>query len=177
MDFFESFIPGVFVVELDPIEDERGFFARAFCREEFSRRGVDFTPIQANFTHNIRKGTLRGLHFQVPPHAEAKLIRVVRGAAFDVAVDLRPGSRTYCQWFSVELSAANRSSLFIPPGCAHGFLTLEDDTDMVYLVAPGYNAEASREVRWNDPAFGITWPMEQPLVISEKDRLAKDFHP
>jgi dTDP-4-dehydrorhamnose 3,5-epimerase len=175
--FIQTEIAGVHLVDMEPIEDERGFFARAFCQREFSRAGLDFSPVQANFSYNYQQGTLRGMHYQVPPHGEDKLIRVVRGAIFDVALDLRPESETYCHWVGFHLSAENRRSLYLPQGCAHGYLTLADDCEVYYLVSAEYSPKASRVVRWNDPTFGIEWPMASPRVISDNDRNAMDFRP
>ena len=162
-------LAGVLVTSLQKIDDERGFFARTYCQQTFADAGVDIHVLQTNVSGNKAKGTLRGLHFQDEPRPDKKLVTCTRGAIFDVAVDLRQGSRTYCQWFGVELTADNRKGLYIPPGCAHGFITLEDDTDVNYLMGETYLGELARGARWDDPAFGIDWPM-QPTVMNDRDR-------
>jgi dTDP-4-dehydrorhamnose 3,5-epimerase len=169
MRFTETKVAGVYFIEPEPIADERGFFARIWCREEFAANGLDPELAQANISFNARKGTLRGLHFQAAPHAEVKLVRCTRGAIFDVAVDLRSGSPTYLSWFGAELSDANRSMLYVPEGCAHGFLTLTDGAEVAYQMSAPYAPEAARGVRFDDPAFGIEWPGEV-VVINERDR-------
>jgi dTDP-4-dehydrorhamnose 3,5-epimerase len=172
---FESCdITGVWRVELDPASDDRGHFARLHCPEEFARAGIDFAPAQTSLSHNRAAGTLRGMHYQAAPLAETKLVRVVRGSAFDVVVDLRPASPTYRRWAGFELSADNGSAVFIPEGLAHGFVTLEPDTDVLYQIAPAYTPGHDRGVRWNDPAFAITWP-RAPAVISDRDASYPDF--
>jgi dTDP-4-dehydrorhamnose 3,5-epimerase len=163
-------LPGAYVVELRPIEDERGFFARTFCAEDFAASGLVPTVAQCNLSHSRRKGTLRGLHWQDPPHAEAKLVRCVRGAFFDVFVDLRPGP-TFAQWHGVELSAANRLAVYVPPGFAHGVLSLTDDVEMAYQLSAAYAPGHARAVRWDDPDIGIDWPL-RPTVISPRDAAA-----
>ncbi len=167
-------LDGVFVTSLQKFEDDRGFFARTYCGEEFKAAGVDFTIKQTNISGNIHKGTLRGLHYQGEPKADNKLVTCTRGAIFDVAVDLRPSSPTYCKWFGVELSAHNRKGLYIPRGCAHGFMTLEDDTDVNYLMGQSFVADLARGARWNDPTFAITWP-HPPLIINERDASYADW--
>ncbi len=175
-----KFIPlelsGAFLLELELIEDDRGFFARTFCRREFERRGLDPTVAQCNLSLNRRQGTLRGMHYQSPPRAEAKLVRCVRGAVHDVILDLRPASPTYCRWVSVTLTASNNRLLYIPHGLAHGFQTLEDDTELFYQMSEFYAPAYARGVRWNDPAFGIDWPLRDP-IMSEQDRSWPDFDP
>jgi len=168
MKFGETRLKGAFVIEPEPLEDERGWFARTFCAEEFAAHGLDPGVAQCNASHNRRRGTLRGMHYQAPPHAEARLVRCTAGAAYDVIVDIRPRSATFKQWLGVELSAANRKQLYVPEGFAHGFLTLADDTELFYQMSEAYSAEATRGFRWNDPAVGIAWPI-QPLVISARD--------
>ncbi|MBF0249703.1 MAG: dTDP-4-dehydrorhamnose 3,5-epimerase [Alphaproteobacteria bacterium] len=167
-------LPGVLVTSLQKIEDERGFFARTYCEREFAEAGVDIHILQTNVSGNRLKGTLRGMHYQDQPHPDRKLVTCGRGAIFDVAVDLRPDSPAYCQWFGVELTADNRKGLFIPPGCAHGFLTLADDTDVIYLMGETYHADLARGVRWDDPAFGIVWP-EQPRIMNGRDASYPDW--
>lgn len=176
MKFAPTSIPGAFLIEMEPRQDERGFFARSFCREEFLAHGLNPDIAQCNVSLNPRKGTLRGLHYQAAPHAEAKLVRCTQGALYDVIVDLRPKSPAFCRWFGVELTAANRRMLYAPEGVAHGFITLAPDTEVFYQMSRPYQPEAARGVRWNDPAFAIAWP-ERPMVISEKDRTLPDFDP
>lgn len=168
MRFVPTPIAGVVRVEAEPHADERGLFARLHCPEAFAAAGIAFEPAQTSLSRNPTSGTLRGMHFQAPPHAEAKLVRVTRGRVFDVAVDLRPDSPTYRQWTGAELSAENLVGLYIGEGMAHGFLTLEPDTDVVYQIAPAYRPGHDAGVRWNDPAFGIDWPAA-PRLISERD--------
>ena len=161
-------------IHLEPKSDERGFFARAWCREEFRAQGLNDTLVQCNVSFNRRKGTLRGLHYQMAPFAETKLVRCTRGAIYDVVVDLRPQSPTFKDWTSTVLSAENRLSLYIPEGCAHGFLTLEDEAEIFYQMSEVYDAASARGVRWDDPAFRIDWP-DRVNVISERDRSYPDF--
>ena len=161
-------IAGVFLVALERIEDERGSFARTFDRAAFRAQGLDPTVAQCNLSTNRRRGTLRGLHWQAAPHQEHKLVRVTRGAIWDVAVDLREGSPTRGRHFAAELSAANGHALFVPAGCAHGFVTLEDDSELVYQISTPYSAAHARGVRWDDPELAIPWPLA-PAVISERD--------
>jgi dTDP-4-dehydrorhamnose 3,5-epimerase len=174
MLFEESKIGGVFEVRLERKSDERGFFARSWCREEFERAGLNPGLAQCSISYNPRKGTLRGMHYQAPPYAEAKLIRCTSGAIYDVVVDLRAQSPTYRQWAGFTLTAENRDMVYIPEGCAHGFLTLEDESEIFYQISEFYNAESARGVRWDDPAFGIVWPEKQQLM-SERDRTYPDF--
>ncbi len=174
MKFTHTHIPGVVVVDIEPLEDERGFFARSFCAEEFADQGLTTRFVQTNIAFNAGRGTLRGLHYQASPKPEPKLVRCSRGALFDVAVDLRPESPAYGRWTGHELSAANRRALHIPEGCAHGLLTLEDETEVSYLMGAAYDPACARGVRWNDPAFAIEWPFA-PLVISERDAAYPDF--
>jgi dTDP-4-dehydrorhamnose 3,5-epimerase len=174
MIFEETKIRGVVEVRVNRITDERGFFARSWCRQEFEEAGLDSRLVQCSISYNARKGTLRGMHYQTAPFAEAKLVRCTRGAICDVTLDLRPDSSTFKQWVAVTLSAENRDMVYIPEGCAHGFLTLADDTEVFYQMSEYYYPEAARGVRWNDPAFGIDWP-EQVEVISNRDRTLPDF--
>lgn len=169
MQFTETHLPGVYVIDLDRHEDDRGWFARAWCREAFALHGLSVDLAQCNLSHNARRGTLRGLHFQVAPHAEAKLVRCVAGAVYDVALDLRPESPTYKQSFVTELSATNGRALFMPEGFAHGFQTLADDSTLFYQMSTAYEAGASTGVRWNDPAFQIDWPLVDPIVNDRDD--------
>jgi dTDP-4-dehydrorhamnose 3,5-epimerase len=174
MIFQETHLPGVFVVDLDPRADERGFFARAWCAREFDEHGLETRLAQCNLSFNDRRGTLRGMHYQVAPHEEVKLIRCTSGAVYDVVIDVRPESSAYCEWIGVELSAENRRMLYIPRGCAHGYLTLADRTETFYQVSEFYAPGAEHGIRWDDSAFTIDWP--QPIeVISEKDRSWPDF--
>ena len=175
MIFRETPIAGAVLIELELLADERGSFARTFAAEEFEAHGLEARVVQCNTSTNVRAGTLRGLHYQVAPHAEAKLVRCVRGSIFDVVVDLRPESPTYCAWYGVELSASNGRELFIPTGLAHGFQTLEDDTEVLYQMSEAYSAEHARGVRWDDPAFGIEWPETDARTISDRDRDYADF--
>lgn len=169
LTFRETEIAGVFVVDPEPFADERGSFTRTYCRREFAEHGMDFAPVQISVSSNIRRGTLRGLHYQAPPQPEAKLVLCMRGSAFDVAADVRPDSPTYGRWTSVELSASSRRAVYVPPGCAHGFQTLEDDTDLMYLISDFYDPGLQRGVRWDDPRLAIEWPAE-PTVVSHRDR-------
>lgn len=169
MIFRETSLPGAWLLEPERFEDERGFFARTWCREEFTARGLDPTVAQCSVSYNHRRGTLRGLHFQIAPHEEIKLVRVTRGAIWDVIVDLRPASPTFKQHFSVVLSAEEGKQLYIPKGMAHGFQTLEGGTEVFYQISEIYAPEFARGYRWDDPGFAIPWP-EAVTVISEKDR-------
>ena len=162
------------IVEPERHVDERGLFARTYCKREFAAHGIDFVPTQVSASSNTRRGTLRGLHFQAEPLPEAKVVTCTRGSAFDVAVDLRPDSPTYGRWTGVELTSANRNAVFVPAGCAHGFQTLEDDTELLYLISEFYEPSLQRGVRWDDPALEIDWPLT-PTVISERDRCFPDF--
>jgi dTDP-4-dehydrorhamnose 3,5-epimerase len=165
---------GVLRVVPDRKVDERGFFARTFCEQAFRDAGLEPPSGQSSVSFNVRAGTLRGLHYQAAPHEEVKLVRCTRGRAFDVAVDLRPSSPTFRRWTSVVLSPDEHTALYLPRGCAHGFLTLEDATELVYQISPAFVAEAARGVRWDDPAFGVRWP-SSPTVISERDASFDDF--
>lgn len=176
MIFRETTIDGVWVVEPELHEDERGFFARTWDAEEFAERGLSGHLVQTSISFSRRRGTLRGLHYQAAPYEEAKLVRCAAGAIFDVAVDLRPGSPTLTRWTGVELSAGNRHALYVPEGCAHGFLTLVDNSEVSYLMSVVHVADAARGVRFDDPAFGIPWPGEI-VVINERDRSYADFAP
>ncbi|HVI32379.1 dTDP-4-dehydrorhamnose 3,5-epimerase family protein [Phenylobacterium sp.] len=174
MRFTETEIPGVVLVEGEPRWDERGSFQRLHCPDEFAEAGHPFTPAQTSLSHNTRAATLRGMHYQPAPHGETKLVRCVRGRMFDVAVDLRPDSPTHRRWTAAELSAENGRALLIPEGVAHGFLTLEPDTDVLYQISPMFEPGHEAGVRWDDPAFGIGWP-RPPEVISARDADYPDY--
>ncbi len=174
MIFRPTPLEGVWIVDLEPHTDERGFFARAFCAREFAGHGLDAAFVQCNLSRNRRRGTLRGLHWQAPPREEAKLVRVVRGAIFDAVVDIRPGSPTFRQAFTLRLEDESGRALYVPRGCAHGFLTLEDDTDVFYLMSDFFAPELARGARWDDPAFAIPWP-EPPRYISPRDQAHPPF--
>ncbi|MEE2714403.1 MAG: dTDP-4-dehydrorhamnose 3,5-epimerase [Verrucomicrobiota bacterium] len=174
MIYQKTIIEGAWLVELNRLGDDRGFFARAWCREEFENRGITVDLRQANMSFSAKAGTLRGMHFQRGEDAEMKLVRCVRGAIFDVVLDLRKGSPTFGRWEGVELTAENRRMLVVPEGCAHGFQTLVGDSEVFYLVSAAYAPESEGGVRWDDPAFGIKWPL--PVSeISAKDAAHPDF--
>lgn len=170
----ESSLKGAYLITLQPVYDERGSFARTFCRKEFGGLGLATDFIQNSISENTLKGTLRGMHYQDSPSAEAKLVQCVRGALYDVIIDLRLTSDTYCGWEGFELSAANRQLLYIPEGFAHGFVTLKDDTAVYYLISENYRPELARGVRYDDPVFAIKWP-EVELIMSERDRSWPDY--
>jgi dTDP-4-dehydrorhamnose 3,5-epimerase len=174
MQFLETPLRGAYVIELEKHEDERGFFARSWCAEEFSSQGLATRLVQCNVSFNKKKGTLRGLHYQLPPHAETKLVRCTRGALYDVIVDLRKESPTFLKWFGVELSAENYRMLYIPQRFSHGFQTLEDGTEIFYQMSEFYAPEAARGIRWNDPGLGVAWPAAD-RTISQKDREYADL--
>ena len=176
MIFTKAPIEGVYLIEMEKRGDERGFFARAFCEKEFGAHQLATRLVQMNNSLSARKGTLRGMHYQLAPKAETKVVRCIRGALHDVVLDLRRESPTFGQTFGVELSAENRLMLYVPKGFAHGFVTLADDTEAFYLVDEFYSPEHERGVRWNDPRFAIRWPI-QPVVMSDKDRAYRDFDP
>jgi len=172
-------LPGAHVVELEPLGDERGWFARTFDAAAFAELGLDARVSQCSASFNARAGTLRGMHFQAEPHAEAKLVRCTRAAIYDVIVDLRPDSEAYCRWFGIELRAGATASLFVPAGFAHGFQTLADDAEVAYQMSYPHVPEAASGVRWDDPAFGIAWP-DPPAggrTITERDAAYPDFRP
>ena len=168
MIFTPTKLEGAYLIDLDKREDERGFFARAWCRQEFEEHGLNPALVQCNVSFNKEKGTLRGMHLQVEPHQEAKLVRCTRGAIYDVIIDLRPGSKTFKQWIGAELTAENYRMLYVPEGFAHGYLTLADETETFYQVSEFYTPGAERGLRFDDPVFAIEWPGET-RVISEKD--------
>lgn len=176
MRFTETELSGAFTIELEPVTDERGFFVRAWCQNEFAKRGLETTIAQCNLSGNSLKGTLRGLHYQATHHEEVKLVRCTRGAVFDVMVDLRRDSETYLKWFACELTEENRKMLYVPKGFAHGFQTLCDGSEVFYQISQFYSPTAARGARWNDAAFGIRWPLPV-AAISEKDRNQPDFEP
>ncbi len=156
------------VIDIEPAGDDRGFFARTFCADAFTARGLPIAFVQSSLSFNRRRGTLRGLHYQAEPHAEGKLVRCTRGAAYDVIVDLRPASPARYRWFATELTAANARAIYVPPGFAHGFQTLSDETELAYQMTVAYHPEFARGVRWNDPALAIRWPLPAP-TLSERD--------
>lgn len=176
MRFIPTPLMGAYVIEPEKLEDNRGFFARTWCQKEFANQGLDSNLVQCSISFNKKRGTLRGMHFQVPPFAETKLVRCTQGAIYDVIVDLRSDSPTYLQWTAVELTASNRQALYIPKGFAHGFQTLEDDTEIFYQMSDFYAPEAARGFRWDDPTFKIQW-VQEVTVISDRDRTYKDCKP
>ena len=174
MIFTETELKGAYIIEIKKLEDERGFFGRSFCRREMEERGLKAVIVQANTSYSYKKGSLRGMHFQVAPHEETKLVRCVRGTIYDVIIDLRPGSSTFKNWIGVELSADNYKMLYVPEGFAHGFLTTTDNVEVFYTVTAYYAPGAEKGIRWNDESFKIEWPFK-PIVISDKDRGHPDF--
>lgn len=168
MTFQETKLSGVFEIHFEPLHDSRGFFARSWCQKEFENHGLDPKVVQCNVSFNARKGTLRGMHYQAAPNAEAKLVRCTTGSVYDVVIDLRPQSPTFKQWIAAVLTSEQRNMIYVPEGCAHGFLTLEDRTEVFYQMSEFYNPESARGVRWDDPAFQIVWPAKVE-VISERD--------
>ncbi len=174
MRFEPTKLAGVFIVRSEQSADERGIFYRSFCQDSFAKAGLIPPVLQSSLSINHRAGCLRGMHYQRDPGAETKLVRCVAGAIWDVAVDLRPGSPTHRHWVATELSAANGAALYIPPGCAHGFLTLEDDAHVLYQMDAAYRPELAAGVRWNDPAFAIAWPGD-PVLLSTRDRDYPDY--
>jgi dTDP-4-dehydrorhamnose 3,5-epimerase len=173
MQFNETKIPGVFLIELEKREDQRGYFARAWCSKDFNAHGLP-NFVQTNMSLSRKRGTIRGLHYQVPPHGEAKYLRCIRGAIFDVCIDLRKDSPTYKKWLGVELSADNRKAVFIPAGLAHAYQALTDDAEVIYSASCAYTPGAERGIRFNDPAFNIEWPIRE-AIVSEKDMSWPDF--
>lgn len=177
MRLTETDLAGAWLVEPEPVADIRGFFARTFDAVEFARRGLRSTFPQCSVSYNARAGTLRGMHFQTAPHEEAKLVRCTAGAIFDVIVDLRVGSATRGRWLGVELTAENRRALYVPEGFAHGFQTLEDRSEVFYQISTAFVPEAAAGVRWDDPAFGIEWPVADSRILSDRDRGYAAFAP
>ncbi len=169
MIFHRTGLDGAYLIEPERLSDERGFFARTWCAEEFARHGLDPAMSQCSMSFNLDRGTLRGLHYQAPPYAEAKLVRCTRGRVFDAIVDLRPASPTRNRWFAAELSADNGLTMYAPKGFAHGFQTLEDDSELFYQISAPYRPEAIRGLRWDDPTIAVPWPLPDP-TISERDR-------
>jgi dTDP-4-dehydrorhamnose 3,5-epimerase len=176
MDFQKCDVFGAWLIRPSPREDSRGRFMRAWCQREFADQGIDFTPVQANMSYSVQRGTIRGLHYQQEPALEAKLVRCTRGAIFDVVVDLRPDSPTYRAWYGTELSADNGRMLFVPEGCAHGCQTTEDMSELHYLTSAFYSPNDVRGLKYDDPAFGILWPLEMS-AISDQDRCWPYFSP
>jgi dTDP-4-dehydrorhamnose 3,5-epimerase len=172
----ETPIPGAYVLEPERKADERGFFARTWCGEEFASLGLEPRLAQCSVSYNLRAGTIRGMHFQREPHAEVKVVRCTAGSIYDVLLDLRPDSPGYLSWFSAELTAANRLSLYVPAGVAHGFQTLTEGSEVFYQISEPYHADLAGGVRWDDPTFGIRWPLPDP-VLSARDRDFPDFRP
>jgi dTDP-4-dehydrorhamnose 3,5-epimerase len=179
MIFTETRLKGAFVIDIEPHEDERGFFARAWCKDEFEKHGLNSRIVQCSISFNKRRGTLRGMHYQAPPFQEAKLVRCTRGAIYDVIIDLRSNSATFQQWFSVELSAENRRALYVPEAFAHGFQTLVDNSELFYQMSEFFHPDYARSLRWDDQTFKIVWPIPDP-ILSEKDLSSgpgsKDIH-
>lgn len=175
MKFNRTPLDGAYTIELEKRGDDRGFFARFFCENEFEQAGLETRFVQINNSLSAKKGTLRGLHYQLPPAAEVKVVRCLRGALYDVIVDIRAGSSTFGKWFGAELSAENRTMMYVPRGFAHAFVTLTDDTEALYLVSSFYSPENERGIRYNDPAIGIEWPIE-PTELSDKDVSWPDFN-
>lgn len=175
MSFTETSFKGAFIIEPEKFEDERGFFARSFSDREFAAYGIDTRLVECNISFNKKQYTIRGMHFQAAPHAQAKLVRCTKGAIYDVIIDLRPDSSTFKQWTGAELSAENRLMLYVPQGFAHGFQTLADDTEVFYQVSEYYAPETAGGVRWNDPAFAIRWPEREQVILNERDRTYPDY--
>lgn len=176
MRFTKTKLPGVVLIDLKTIEDERGFFARYFCKREYAEQGLDNEIVQINNSFNLKRGTLRGMHYQSAPCGEVKVVRCIAGALYDVVIDLRRGSPTYLQWLGVELTAKNRTMLYVPKGFGHGFMTTADNTEALYLVTEYYTPGHEGGIRWDDPRFAIRWPFP-PQVVSEKDGSWPDFDP
>ncbi|MGE0704972.1 MAG: dTDP-4-dehydrorhamnose 3,5-epimerase [Vicinamibacterales bacterium] len=174
--FEPALVQGAWLIDLSSVQDERGFFARVWCQREFEQHGLVADLVQMNLSHSGQRGTLRGLHYQVAPSEETKVISCIRGAIWDVIVDLRPSSSTYLRWIGVELTAGNRRQLYVPRGCAHGYQTLADETEVLYHASARYAPQAERGIRWNDPQFSIAWPIVEPIV-SAKDLKWSDFEP
>jgi dTDP-4-dehydrorhamnose 3,5-epimerase len=175
MIFRETKLKGAFIINLEKIKDERGFFARLFCKKEFKKNGLVSAFVQGNISYNKKKNTIRGMHFQRTPFEEVKLVRCIKGSIFDVIIDLRADSPTYKDWIAVKLIQENYKMLYIPEGFAHGYQTLEDNTEILYLVSEFYSPGYEHGVRWNDPAFGIKWPQVDNIIISKKDKSWPDY--
>ena len=174
MKFTETVLKGAFVIDLQLMEDERGFFARSWCRDEFEAHGLNSNLAQCSLSYNQKRGTLRGLHYQAKPYEEAKVVWCIAGSIYDVIVDLRPKSESYKKWTGVELKAADRKMLYVPEGFAHGFQTLEDNTEVLYQISEPYQPDSSRGLRWNDPAFQFRWPLPE-RIMSARDQAFPDF--
>lgn len=174
MKFTPTPLEGAYLIALNPIGDERGFFARQFCAEEFQKQGIDPNIVQINTSTSAKRGTLRGLHYQIAPKEETKLVKCIKGEIYDLILDLRPDSPTFGKTFGTTLSENNRLMMYVPRGFAHGFLSLTDNTELIYFVSESYSKEHERGIRWNDPAFNISWPFE-PVVISERDLSHPNF--
>jgi dTDP-4-dehydrorhamnose 3,5-epimerase len=174
LKFTETQLKGAYIIEPELLTDERGFFARSWCQKEFTERGLNPNLVQCNISFNLKKGTLRGMHYQAKPHEEAKLVRCTMGAIYDVIVDIRPESPTFKQWVAVKLTAENRKMLYIPEDMAHGFQTLVDNTEVFYQMSEFYHSESSTGLRWDNPVFEIEWPIEVK-IISDKDSSYKDL--
>jgi dTDP-4-dehydrorhamnose 3,5-epimerase len=177
MRFTPTIIPQLYVVDLERRSDERGYFARAWCQQELAENGLVGNCVQANVSYNVRRGTLRGMHFQLPPFCEDKFVRVIRGAVQDVVLDLRHGSPSFGRWFSIELNADEQRAVFIPQGCAHGYLTLTDDAEVFYLVSAPYQQHLSRGVHWNANALSGAWPLAPEVVSTQDEQWPKQLTP
>lgn len=177
MIFTKTKLMGAYIIQVDKIEDQRGFFARMWCRKEFEDYDLNPTVAQINISFNKNRGVIRGLHYQTRPHEEAKLIRCTRGAIYDVIIDLRPDSATYLNWIGVELTAENRKMLYVPENFAHGYQSLKVNTEVLYPVSQFYSPESVKGIRWNDPTFSIEWPVAENLIISEQDKKWPDYSP
>lgn len=175
MRFAETSLKDAYVIEIDRITDERGFFSRSWCKKEFSDMGLNSDLVQCNISYNERKGTLRGMHYQLSPYEETKIVRCTRGAIYDVIVDIRPASPTYLRWYGVELTESNDKMLYIPKGFAHGFQTLVDKTEVFYQMSDWYHADFAAGIRWNDSIFGIDWPYEKERIMSDRDKNYGDY--
>jgi len=174
MKFTKTPLIGAYAIDLNKREDERGFFARSFCVKEFAEHGLETQFLQINSSLSVKKGTLRGLHYQLAPMEEVKVVRCIKGKIYDLILDLRRDSKTFGQTFGIELSEENKTMLYIPKGCAHGFMTLEDNSELFYLVSQFYSPELERGIRWDDPMFSIKWP-QTPIVVSERDLCHPNF--
>lgn len=174
MIFSETKLAGAYLIDIEKSEDDRGFFSRLWDKDEFSKKGLDSNYVQISISGNIKKGTIRGMHYQANPYEETKIVRCTRGKIYDVIIDLRRDSKTFKEWFSAELSADNYKMMYVPKGFAHGFQTLEDDSEVTYQISQEYMPEFSKGIKWSDAAINITWPME-PTIISQRDRAFPDF--
>lgn len=175
MKFIETKLKGVFVIELEKFEDDRGFFARTFCKKEFEEHGLDLSLAQISIAFNKKKGTIRGMHYMLPPNEEIKLVRCSRGSVYDVVLDLRRDSKTFKEWINMEIGDKNNKMIYLPKGCAHGYQSLTDNTEVIYHMSEIFNAKSYSGVRYNDPAFKIKWPIADNVIISEKDKSHPDF--